>query len=176
MKNKKTLVINLFGGPGSGKSTLAANLFGEMKAKGYNVELAREWVKRWAYEGKPMMYKDQVIVFGNQVDEETAMYNKVDILITDSPLILSPFYEQVNYGTNNLLEAAKLIMKNAQLDGVTYWNLLVKRQWPYQTEGRFQTEEQANDVEKEVVKFLKTNKITYETVNNVEDIMLEMIQ
>ncbi len=147
-----------------------------MKAKGYNVEMAREWVKLWAYEGRSMLYTDQVIVFGNQVREETAFYNKVDILITDSPLILSPFYEKANYGSTTLLPAAKAIMSNAQKYGVTYWNLLLKRQFPYKTEGRFQSESAAKALDTEMIKFLKTNKLPYETVASVEEIMIELIQ
>jgi nicotinamide riboside kinase len=173
---KKTLVINLFGAPGSGKSTLAADLFSEMKKHDYEVEMVREWVKLWAWEGRSMTYADQIIVFGNQTYEETSLYGKVDIIITDSPLILSGFYEQVNNGSSYLLPAAKSIMDEAESYGTKYWNLLVKRNWPYQTTGRFEDEKRANDLHDKMVKFLKINKLPYETVTSVEDIMLELMQ
>jgi len=173
---KKTLVINLWGGPGSGKSTLAANLFGEMKAKEYNVELVREWVKLWAYEGRDLHFTNQTIVFGHQVEEETSFYGKVDVLITDCPLLISAFYEQVNQGTNHLLPAAKAIVDQAESEGVTYWNLFLKRQWKYQTEGRWQDEEKAKALDGEMIKFLKKNKIPYENITSVEDVMIEMLQ
>ena len=41
-----TYIINLIGSPGSGKSTLAALLFGEMKKRGYSVDLVTEYAKR----------------------------------------------------------------------------------------------------------------------------------
>ena len=173
---KRTTVINLFGGPGSGKSTVAAGLFTELKKLGRDVEMVREWVKLWAWEGKKMTYADQVVVFGNQVREETALYNKVDIIITDSPLILSGFYEEANYGTTHLIPAAKNIMKLAETNDVYYWNLFLKRQWPYQVKGRFQNEAEANELDKKMIKFLKTNKLTYENVIDVKDIMLEILQ
>ena len=173
---KSTLVINLFGGPGSGKSTLAADLFSEMKKHDYQVEMVREWVKFWAWEGKQMNYADQVIVFGHQVHEETSLYGKVDIIITDSPLILSSFYEAVNYKSHHLLAAAENVMRLAKFDNVEYWNLLVKRDWPYQTSGRFQTEAEAKILEKKMVQFLRSCKLPYETVTSVEDVMLELIQ
>jgi adenylate kinase family enzyme len=173
---KQTLVINLFGAPGSGKSTLAADLFSEMKKHDYQVEMVREWVKLWAWEGKEMNYADQVIVFGNQVHEETSLYGKVDVIITDSPLILSAFYEDANHKSTNLLEAAKKIMHLAKFDQVTYWNLLVKRDWAYQTKGRWQNEAESNELHKKMIQFLKTNELTYETVSSVEEVMLELIQ
>ena len=170
---KQTLVINLLGGPGSGKSTLAADLFSEMKKHDYQVEMVREWVKLWAWEGKKMNFADQVIVFGNQVHEETSLYGKVDYIITDSPLILSSFYEGINYKSHHLLAAAENIMKVSQ---VKYWNLLVKRNFPYETAGRFQTEAEAKILEKKMVQFLRCCKLPYETVKSVEDIMLELMQ
>ncbi len=173
---KKTTVINLWGGPGSGKSTLAANLFGEMKAHNFNVELVREWVKLWAYEGRDLHFTNQTIVFGHQVEEETAFYGKVDILITDCPLLISPFYEQVNHGTLHLLPAAKEIVKQAEKNGVSYWNLFLKRKWEYQTEGRWQNEAQAKSLDGKMLDFLKTNKIPFEHTDSVEDIMLEIWQ
>jgi nicotinamide riboside kinase len=173
---KKTLVINLFGAPGSGKSTLAADLFSEMKKHDYQVEMVREWVKLWAWEGKQIDYADQVIVFGNQVHEETSLYGKADVIITDSPLILSAFYEAVNYKSHHLLAAAENIMRLAKLDNVEYWNLLVKRDWPYQANGRFQTEEEAKVLEKKMVQFLKCCKLPYENAISVENVMLELMQ
>lgn len=172
---KNTLVINLFGGAGIGKSTFAANLFGEMKAKGYNVELAREWVKLWAYEKRKMTYADQAIVFGHQIQEETQFYGKIDVLITDSPLILSGFYEKLNYKKSAMLPVAKSIMKEAELRGIRYWNLLLTRQFEYQTNGRWQSAEQAIEQDKLMEKFLKDNKLAYETANNIEDVMLELL-
>jgi nicotinamide riboside kinase len=171
----KTTVINLFGAPGSGKSTLAADLFSELKKHGYQVEMVREWVKLWAWEGRKMNYADQMIVFGNQVREETSLYNKVDIIITDSPLILSGFYESVNYKSHHLVPAAKKVMELAQLNDVNYWNVLVKRDFPYEAQGRFQTEKEANKLERQMEQFLKGCKLPYDKVKTVEEILLEII-
>jgi nicotinamide riboside kinase len=173
---KKTTVVNLYSGPGSGKSTLAANLFGEMKAKGYDVELVREWVKLWAYEKRELHFTNQAIVFGRQVEEETAFYGKVDVLITDCPILISPFYEQANHGTLHLLPVAKVVVEQAEKAGVKYWNLFLKRKWDYQTEGRWQDEKQAKALDGKMIDFLKINKIPFEYINSVEDIMLELLQ
>ena len=58
MPDKKTLYINLFGGPGVGKSTLAAGLFWFFKTNrltlkhSYVIELVREFAKDlvWAQD------------------------------------------------------------------------------------------------------------------------------
>jgi nicotinamide riboside kinase len=173
---KKTTVINLFGSPGSGKSTFAADLFSEMKKHDYEVEMVREWVKLWAWEGKQMSYGDQIVIFGHQVHEETTLYGKVNIIITDSPFILSAFYEEVYYGTNHLLAPAKNLMKLSEKNGTKYWNLLLKRDWPYQPNGRFQTEDEAQELDKKMIKFLRENKFPYEPVVSVEDVMIELLQ
>lgn len=173
---RKTVIINLFGGPGSGKSTLAADLFSEMKKNKYEVEMVREWVKLWAWEGKKLEYHDQVVVFGNQVHEETALYGKVANVITDSPLILSGFYEKINYNTSYLLPAAKYVMDLAAQKNVIYRNILVKRNWPYETKGRFQTQDEAEYLDVMMIKFLKDNKLSYDTVSSVKEVMLELMQ
>ena len=36
---KKTLFVNLFGGPGTGKSTLCAAVFSELKRRGIDCEM-----------------------------------------------------------------------------------------------------------------------------------------
>ena len=103
-----TKVINLFGGSGIGKSTLAAALFTEMKTKLYDVELVTEFVKTMAWDGiKPTLY-DQVYILGNQSKCETRLYNKVEYVITDSPLFLGPIYEEYYSGYNLTLESVKI--------------------------------------------------------------------
>ena len=47
-----TQIISLHSGPGTGKSTSAAQLFAELKQRHCSVELVREYVKKWAWEGR----------------------------------------------------------------------------------------------------------------------------
>ena len=54
-----TTIINLYGGPGAGKSTSASDLFVILKERGVNAELAREYVKRWAWERRGISPYDQ---------------------------------------------------------------------------------------------------------------------
>jgi|SRR5665213_160578 adenylate kinase family enzyme len=172
----RTCVINLFAGPGVGKSTMAADLFAAMKKSGYEVEMVREWVKLWAWEGKKMNLQDQIMVFANQLHEETSLYGKVNYLITDSPFILSPFYEDVNYHSTHTLSAAKAIMFEAEQNNVSYLNFFIDRTRAYKKAGRFQSEKKAKWLDKRLKDFLLENQIEFEIISNKEDILLELLQ
>jgi adenylate kinase family enzyme len=92
-----TTIINLFAGPGAGKSTAAANLFSHLKQKHYSVELVQEYVKNWAYQGKPIGVYDQLYVQAKQMHRESQLLNKVDFIITDSPVWLCAYYAKHYY-------------------------------------------------------------------------------
>jgi len=94
---KDVTVINFYGGPGSGKSTAAAGLFYQMKIAGYNVELTNEFAKECVWEGNIPMLQDQLWVLGHQHRKILRLSDKVDYIITDSPVLLSPIYRE-RYG------------------------------------------------------------------------------
>ena len=94
---KDVTVINFYGGPGSGKSTAAAGLFYQMKIAGYNVELTDEFAKECVWEGNIPMLADQLWVLGHQHRKILRLSDKVDYIITDSPVLLSPIYRE-RYG------------------------------------------------------------------------------
>ena len=97
---KDVTVINFYGGPGSGKSTAAAGLFYQMKIAGYNVELTDEFAKECVWEGNIPMLADQLWVLGHQHRKILRLSDKVDYIITDSPVLLSPIYRE-RYGEAN---------------------------------------------------------------------------
>ena len=94
---KDVTVINFYGGPGSGKSTAAAGLFYQMKIQGYKVELTDEFAKECVWEGNIPMLQDQLWVLGHQHRKILRLSDKVDYIITDSPVLLSPIYRK-RYG------------------------------------------------------------------------------
>jgi hypothetical protein len=155
----KTTVINLFAGPGVGKSTVASELYSVLKKKGEDVELVREYVKDWAWEGKVPGKFDQPYIFGKQLHLESRLYGKVRFIITDSPFLFSPFYEKISFGTQITLEAAKLFTVYAQSNGVSYINFFIARHGKYNKKGRFQTEKQARKVDADLLEFLRKQNL-----------------
>lgn len=147
-----TTVLNLFGGPGSGKSTLAAELFSELKKRGSNVELVREYCKNWAWGDRAVNEWDYLYLLGKQSSYESLLYGKVDYLVTDSPFILAGIYQQVNTKGKHsyVLKAAKEFMQHAESNGVTYLNIYLHRGFPYDPRGRWENEEGAVAVDEAI--------------------------
>jgi nicotinamide riboside kinase len=163
---RKTKVINMLGGSGIGKSTAAAGLYHEMKQKGMNVELVREYVKMWAWTGNKVGQYDQIYIFGKQARSEYMLYGKVDYIITDSPIILGPVYEKFyNDGESMIEEAAIKFLKKADNNGVEHINFLLERKKEFNPEGRYETEEQAKQVDLEVRKFIVQNDLDFKLIN-----------
>jgi hypothetical protein len=86
------IVVNLFGGPGCGKSTGAAYVFSRLKEAGVNVELVTEFAKDLTWD-KSDALNDQLYMFANQFHRlYRCKRSGVDIVVTDSPLLLSNLY------------------------------------------------------------------------------------
>lgn len=84
-----TLIVNLYGGPGTGKSTTAALTFGKLKDAGVNCELVTEYAKELVWEGREIY---QPYVFGKQWMKIQRLQGKVDVAISDSPIMLTAIY------------------------------------------------------------------------------------
>ena len=57
---RRTIVINLFGGPGVGKSTLCASVFARLKIMGVDCEMASEYVKDIIWEESYKKLENQI--------------------------------------------------------------------------------------------------------------------
>jgi len=173
---KKTKVINMLGGSGLGKSTTAAGLYHAMKLQGYNVELVREYVKNWAWSGQKVNQYDQIYIFGKQARSEYMLYGKVDYIITDSPILLSPVYEKFyNDGFSMIEDAALKFLQKAHNNNVEHINFLLERKKKFNPEGRYETEEQAKEVDRQVKLFLDDNNIKYENIDCSDDERISLI-
>lgn len=153
-------VINLFGAPGSGKSTGAAYLFSKLKMAGINAELVTEFAKDKVYEDSKEVFKNQTYILGKQSFKQSKLRDKVDVIITDSPLPLSIYY---NDDKDIQDELSALVLKI--FDSYDNHNYFINRVKPYNPKGRFQTEEEAIDIVDGMKDFLTNYNISFEERN-----------
>lgn len=144
------LVINLVGGPGSGKSTTATGVFHKLKLLGYNCEYVSEIAKDLVWEERHVAIACQPYVFGKQLIRMERLANKVDVIITDCPLVLCAYYGQFLHPgkyPESFFDSVHSIA--AGFDNMYYFINRVKK---YNPSGRNQTEEEADKVSSDLRK------------------------
>jgi nicotinamide riboside kinase len=162
-----TLVVSFIGGPGLGKSVIAAKLFVELKQKGYAVELATEYAKDCTYEERHGALTNQIYVFGKQHHRLHRLLGKVDVIITDSCLLLSTIYKQE--GLPNSFDGFVVDMYN-QFNNLLF---VLSREFEYQEYGRGSLEEgQAEELDFMVRERLSEHNIDYTVINPRKDVDL----
>lgn len=165
----KTVVVNLFGGPGVGKSTLGAELFVRFKQCGVSCEMIQEYVKGWAWEGRKVGPLDQVYILAKQLKMESRLYGKVDLIITDSPLLMSPIYERFYQNTGASEPMAMTILKTAVDFGVEHVNFFLGRHFAYTQDGRYEDEAMAKKVDTWIRTFLDFHRLPYRAIEQEEN-------
>lgn len=153
-----TLVVNFCGGPCSGKSSMAANVFAHLKWQDINCELVQEYAKDLVWEHRHKTFENQIYMFGKQHHRIYRVVGQVDVIVTDSPILLTPIYdlEKRNTLKNLVLE---------EFNKVHNLNIFLKRKKKYQPKGRNQNEEQAKEKDLEIKTFLEENKIRYSEID-----------
>jgi len=162
METKKTIVINLFAGPGAGKSTFCASIFAQLKWEGVECEMALEYAKDRVWEGSNNVLENQLYVFGKQQHRMFRLKGKVDVIVTDSPLLNSIIYDVKNDEHFRTV----IINEHHKYENM---NFFIKRAKPYHTKGRLQTEEGAKSLDKEIKDMLDSYNIVYEEILGVPE-------
>lgn len=166
-KKVKTLVVNLFAGPGAGKSTSMAYIFAKLKSAGFNCEMAPEFAKEKVWENSLDVLNNQIYVFGKQHHTIHRLLGKVDIIITDSPLLLS-----IHYGSK-CSKAFKLLVleEHQKLNNINYFIVRSKK---YNPKGRLQTEEQSIEIDSKIKNIISENDGIYKNVIASELFLTEL--
>jgi len=150
------IVVNLFGVPGAGKSTGAAYIFSQIKMKGINAELVTEFAKDKVWENNKEVFKNQAYLFGKQSFRISRCKDKVDVIVTDCPLPLSIFYNNDKI----LGESFNQTVMNV-FNSYENLNYLLLRTKPYNPIGRFQTEEESDNLKQPMINLLNSYDIVY---------------
>lgn len=157
MEQKQTIIVNLFGGAGSGKSRNRAKAFAKMKDAGWNVEEVVEWIKYKVYEESSYVRKDQPYVFHKQRKWLLTVSKHVDVIITDSPLLLSCYYEDAK-------NSDRLQYYLSEFNKFNNLNIFIERDNPYNPVGRYQTEEEAKRDDVLIKQMLDVYNIPYVSI------------
>lgn len=166
--NKKTLVVNVFGGPGCGKSTMMASIFAELKWRGIDCEMATEYAKDKVWEGSHAVLNDQFYVSGKQFHKLFRLQGNVDVVITDSPILLGLYY-----GKNEPPEFKDIIMSKHK--SFTNFNVLLERKKEYNSNGRMQTEEQAKEIDLLVEGLLNSISENYIKIPGLRESVIPLV-
>ena len=141
--NRNTIVVNFFAGPGTGKSTTMAHVFAELKWKGIDCEMVTEYAKDKVWEGSAHILANQFYVSGKQYHKLRRINGKVEVILTDSPILLG-----IHYGSNEPQEFKDLLVKYH--NSFNNFNVFLKRVKPYNPNGRLQTEDKAKEIDEEL--------------------------
>lgn len=156
----KALVVNLFGVPGAGKSTGAAYIFYKLKSCGINAEFVTEFAKDKVWEENNEVFKHQAYIFGKQSFKIGRCADKVDVIVTDSPLPLSILYNNNPRLTENFNRSVMDVFNSYK-----NMNYLITRTKPYNPSGRLQTEKESDALKEPIISLLHNRDIVYSSVN-----------
>lgn len=159
MYKNDCIIVNLIGGPGVGKSIITAEIFAELKRRFVSAEISPEYIKKKIREGSLKAVQSQIYIFGKQQYQLFTMKDEVDVIVTDSPFILSSIYD-----SSRCPELRKLIIREFnKYENMTYY-IDRDTKVPYEQEGRYQDYEGAKEVDTTVKDFLFKNNIEYKVV------------
>lgn len=160
--NKKTDIVNLYAGAGAGKSTTAVSVQGLLKMHGVNSEYTAEYAKDRAWEKTLAVKRNDLHMFAEQHQRQFRLDGEVDIIISDSPLLLSSVYRNP---PDSLLHALVL----QEMKKYHNINFYIKRVKPFNPKGRLGGLKDAEKIDDLVLNMLEYEQIPFKTVNGNND-------
>lgn len=166
-------VINIYGQCGAGKSTVAAGLFNIIKRDSKKtIELVDEFAKVLTWAERYDELKDQLYVSANQYHKLHILREKVDLVVTDSPIMLGTIYKphkQFRSLTPLLLELDNSLI-------TTNIFLIANSQHKFTEIGRKETKEEAEKIGDRIENMLNKNKIEYTSFLNEQNVEQKIYQ
>lgn len=161
--NRKTIVINAFGGAGAGKTTACMDICQQLKKQGYNAEYVSEYCKELVYENSDMLdgsAKNQFKILQEQTRRIDRLIGQVDFVVTDSPVLLNTVYNKEL--TPEYEEMVGDIFNQYQNSG-----FMIQRDVAnYQTEGRIHTLEESMEKDNQIRDMLQSRNLHFGTYDH----------
>lgn len=164
-----TKIINLIGGPGVGKSTVASGLFSILKQRKISAEYVSEYAKELVWEETQKLLENQIHVFSEQFRRQYRLLNKVEYVVTDSPLLLNSVYFE--YYINKLSDENKFFSQeyeklcrkffDASFNEFENLTFLLGRNKGYDTNGRNQDHKEACALDCAIIDKIISSKTLY---------------
>lgn len=155
---KNTIIVNFFGAPGSGKSTLASELFAKLKKLDVDAELVSEFAKELVWDERSETFKDEIYIFAKQHHRLFRVNGKVDVIVTDRPLLLTCLYNNVYGSKSRNLDN----LVSEEFNKYININYLIERDKKFNENGQNQNEESSNYLHIQLKQILDNNDIKYE--------------
>jgi len=170
----ETLVVNFFAGPAAGKTTCAWEVAAELKKRNIVTEYVPEYAKELVWDNRRDMldgsYANQRLVLEEQARRVDRLIGKVDVVVTDSPVLLQPAYCKENIAEFEQ-EALQIFSSRNN------FNLFINRGNHFEQAGRVHTLDESRKVDEEVKDILSRNSIYYGTYSHSTiDVVVQNIQ
>lgn len=158
MSAKETTFINLFGVPGAGKTLASMEISAHLKRQGHDVYQLQEYAAYLVVAGRTTeLTEEQGLVLAKQNHIHRIINGKFDYAVTDSPLLLCPFYAPATY------PAPFLPFARALFESYRNVNFFVRshpvRHWS--TTGRRHSKHEAVEAEPKMLSFLAANEVPF---------------
>lgn len=174
-QNKQPIVINGYGGPGAGKSTACMEITAALKKEGYNAEYVQEYAKELVYE-KDMEMLDgspehQYEILKEQTRRMDRLYDQVDFIVTDSPVMLNTIYNK------QLTPEYESLVNELHGEYINYSFFMERDASNFEEEGRIHNLTESIEKDNEIKDMLQKNEIKYKTYNheNINEIVNDAI-
>lgn len=150
-----TIVVNFFGGPGCSKSITAADVYAKIRWSGVNAEIALEYAKELVFAKDMGKLQNQVYITGQQLQRLVRLKEQVEVIVCDSPILLSTFYDK-----NKSVPLRELCLE--QFNKFNNINFFINRNdTMFEESGRIHNLLESKKKDKQIKAFLDTFDIPY---------------
>ena len=167
-------IICLYGGPCSGKSGIAHELCGLLKKSAFQAEINEEKVKDWIWENRPINQGDQHYIFAKHCKKERDLVrNSIDYIINDCPLLITHYYglkfDEFERDYNTSRHGLKQHHEFVKFKGYKCEHFFLDRPDHYSEIGRFQTKQESEKIDLEILELLREFNINYQRFQTQKD-------